>query len=69
MTAGLFIARRRHERPPLKPYLIVALVSVIGAWLGNLGGGPAAVAFYIAGAFLALHIASEPFREGPDEKR
>lgn len=66
-TAALFLLRRRHESPPLTPYLLIGFVSVVGDWLGNRGGGVAAVAFLIAGAFLMLHLASEPFREGPDE--
>lgn len=68
-AAGLFIVRSRHENPPLAPYLVIALVSIIGAWLGNNGGGPAAVTLMVASAFLALHLASEPFREDPEEHR
>lgn len=67
MTAALFVARLRHERPALKPYAVVALVAAIGGWFGNHGGGVAAVAFLIAGAFLLLHLASEPYREKPGD--
>lgn len=62
-TAGLFFARYRHENPPLAPYLVVSLICAVGNWLGNHGGGVAAVALLIAGAFCTLHLASEPYRE------
>ncbi|MEM8770094.1 MAG: XrtV sorting system accessory protein [Pseudomonadota bacterium] len=66
-TASLFFLRFRHENPPLAPYLLVSLVAAVGNWLGNHGGGLAAVALLIAGAFLTLHLASEPYREDPKE--
>lgn len=67
-TAALFLVRFRHEDPPLAPYLVVALVCAVGNWLGNNGGGVAAVALLVAGAFLTLHLASEPYREDPEEQ-
>ncbi|NOX95585.1 MAG: hypothetical protein GXP04_10980 [Alphaproteobacteria bacterium] len=66
-TVGLFIMRARHESPPIIPYLLVVAVSVVGGWLGNHGGGIAAVALLIAGSFLTLHLASLPFGEEPEE--
>nr|WP_133162207.1 XrtV sorting system accessory protein [Marinicaulis flavus] len=66
-TAGLFLLRIRHERPPLAPYLVVALVCLVGAWLGNHGGGVAAVALLIAASFLTLHLASQPYSEDSEE--
>lgn len=68
-TIGLYILRLRHERPPLTPYALVCAVCMVGAWLGNNGGGWAAVALLIAGAFLTLHLASEPYREDAEEQR
>ncbi|MHA7870715.1 MAG: XrtV sorting system accessory protein [Hyphococcus sp.] len=62
----LFASRRRRETPPLAPYLLISLVSIVGNWLGNHGGGPAAVGLLMAGSFLALHLAGEPFREEPE---
>jgi len=68
-TAGLFFLRFRHEDPPLTPYLLVCLVCAVGNWLGNNGGGAAAVALLIAGSFLTLHLASQPYREDGEERR
>ena len=68
-TAGLFFLRFRHEDPPLAPYLVVSLVAAVGNWLGNNGGGMAAIALLVAGAFLTLHLASEPYREDSSEPR
>ena len=65
---GLFILRRRHEEQRLAPYLTVCLVSVVGGFLGNHGGGLAAVALLIAGAFLTLHLASEPYGDNAEER-
>ena len=67
-TVGLFVLRIRHEAPPLAPYLLIALVCIVGNWLGNHGGGVAAVALLIAAAFLTLHLASEPYREDTEEQ-
>jgi len=66
-TAGLFIVRFRHEDPSITPYILIASVAAVGNWLGNNGGGPAAVALLIAGSFLTLHLASQPYREDPEE--
>ena len=67
-TAGLFFLRFRHENPPLGPYVLVALVCAVGNWLGNHGGGAAAVGLLIGGAFFTLHLASEPYREDSGEE-
>ncbi len=66
-TAGLFALRFRHEDPPITPYLLIALTCAVGNWLGNMGGGLAAIALLIAGSFLTLHLASEPYREKTDD--
>lgn len=68
-AAALFFLRFRHENPPLAPYALVSLVAAVGNWLGNHGGGAAAVALLIGGAFLTLHLASEPYRENREEGR
>ena len=66
-TAGLLLLRIRHERPTLTPYLVVFHISIVGGWLGNNGGGLAAVTLLVAGSFLTLHIASQPYAESPEE--
>ncbi|WP_425410678.1 XrtV sorting system accessory protein [Hyphococcus sp.] len=66
-ATGLFVVRIRYEDPPPAPYLLIALVAIVGAWLGNNGGGPAAVALMMASAFLALQIASQPLDTSPDD--
>jgi len=65
---GLFALRRRHERPQLMPYLVVAHIAIVGGWLGNHGGGLAAVALLTAASFLTLHVASQPYPETPEER-
>lgn len=66
-TAGLFLLRYRHEDPPLAPYLVITLVCIVGNWLGNHGGGAPAVGLLVAAAFLTLHLASQPYREDPEQ--
>lgn len=68
-AAGLYLVRIRHERPSLAPYLVLCHVSIVGAWLGNNGGGLAAVALLIAGSFLTLHLAGMPYKDDPEEGR
>ena len=62
-TVSLYALRLQHEQPPASTYILITLVAIVGAWLGNNGGGVAAVALLIAASFLLLHLASEPFRE------
>ena len=70
-ATALFVVRSRHENPPLAPYVLVSLVAAVGNWLGNHADGHisslAAVAFLMAGAFLTLHLASEPYRDDREE--
>lgn len=71
-AASLFFLRLRHEDPPLWPYLLVSLVAAMGNWLGNEATGAisaaGAIGLLIAGAFLTLHLAGEPYREDLDER-
>jgi len=62
-AVSLFFLRFRHEDPPLAPYILISLICAVGNWLGNHGGGVAAVALLAAASFLLLHLASEPYRE------
>lgn len=67
-AVGLFLLRLRHEMPHVLPYLTIALIGLVGNWLGNQGGGVAAVALLMSGAFLMLHLAGEPYREPTGHK-
>lgn len=62
--AGLFFLRFRHEDPPLAPYVAISLACAAANWLGEEGAPLIAVALLIGGAFLLLHLASQPY---PDE--
>lgn len=62
-TAAMFILRARREDPPVAPYVVIALSSGAGMWLGDSGSALFAVCILIAGAFLLLHLASLPYRE------
>lgn len=62
-TAGIFFYRFRSENPPLAPYMLISLVCAVANWLGNNGGGVAAVLLLIAGSFYLLHIAGAPYAE------
>ena len=64
--ACLFLLRMRHEKPRYPAYIVIFLVCSVGAWLGNNGGGVAAVAILISAYFFLLHLASEPYAENPD---
>lgn len=67
-TAGLFFLRFRHENPPLAPYLAVCLACAVGNYLGNNGQAAVAISMLVTGAFLALHLAGEPYRDEPEEQ-
>lgn len=71
-AAGMFFLRLRHEDPPLAPYVLIALACAAGNWLGEDGSPAAGVGLLIAGAFLLLHIASQPYPDetsGPADRR
>ena len=67
-AAGLFFLRFKHEYPPLAPYILISLVCAVGNWLGNHGGGIAAVALLSAASFFLLHLAGEPYRENTEDQ-
>lgn len=62
-TAAMFFYRFRSENPPLAPYMLISLVCAVSNWLGNHGGGVAAVALLVAASFYLLHLAGEPYQE------
>lgn len=68
-TAAMFIVRVRREDPPVAPYVLIALSSGAGMWLGEAGAALFAVCILIAGAFLLLHLASLPYREDGERGR
>lgn len=60
-TAAMYLLRARFEAPTLLPYLLILLASFAGGWLSEFGAPALAVAMFIAGAFLLLHVASQPY--------
>lgn len=68
-TACIFALRFRHETTSIAPYALVAIVCAVGDWLGNHGGGAAAVGLLIGASFLLLHLASLPYRDDAEEGR
>lgn len=62
-TAGMYFLRSRHESPTLLPYLLILWASVAGDWLAAHALASLAVCILIAGAFLLLHIVSQPYAE------
>ncbi|WP_411816954.1 XrtV sorting system accessory protein [Hyphococcus sp. DH-69] len=67
-AASLFINRMRHENPPLLPYLVIAWVCIVANWFDDNGSDLPAIVLLISGAFLVLHLASEPYREETDDQ-
>lgn len=67
-TAAMFFFRFRSENPPLAPYMLISLVCAVSNWLGNHGGGVAAVALLVAASFYLLHLASEPYQDEAEIK-
>lgn len=70
-TASIYLLRLRNEAPTLLPYLLILLASFAGGWLSELGAPALAVAMFVAGSFLLLHIVSLPYggRDGAEGQR
>lgn len=62
VSLGLFFVRYVRQDPPIAPYLIIACVCAVGNWLGDLGGGWAAMALLVAASFLFLSCLIAPHR-------
>lgn len=62
-AVGMYFLRARHESPTLLPFLLILWASVAGDWLAAQGLAALAVCMLIAGAFLLLHIVSQPYTE------
>ena len=50
----LFVTRFVTQDPPVYPYLIIALTCLVMNWLGEAGGGIAALGLMVAASFSFL---------------
>jgi hypothetical protein len=57
----VFVVRYVRQDPPIMPYLVIACVCAVGNWLGDLGGGWAAMALLVAASFLFLSLLLAPY--------
>lgn len=62
VSLSVFFIRYVRQDPPVTPYLVIACVCAVGNWLGNAGGGHAALALLIAATFLFLGCVFTPYR-------
>ncbi|MGE0408838.1 MAG: XrtV sorting system accessory protein [Amphiplicatus sp.] len=58
----VFVIRYVRQDPPIVPYLVIACVCAVGNWLGEMGGGWAAMSLLIAASFLFLSCLLAPHR-------
>lgn len=59
----VFVIRYVRQDPPIMPYLVIACVCAVGNWLGEKGGGWAAMSLLVAASFLFLACLLAPYRE------
>jgi hypothetical protein len=57
----VFVVRYVRQDPPIMPYLVIACVCAVGNWLGDLGGGWAAMSLLVAASFLFLSLLLAPY--------
>ncbi|MEE2692104.1 MAG: hypothetical protein VX640_11250 [Pseudomonadota bacterium] len=62
ISLTVFFVRYIRQDPPIMPYLVIACVCAIGNWLGDNGGGWAAIALLTAASFLFLSLLFRPTR-------
>jgi hypothetical protein len=62
ISLAVFIVRYIRQDPPIMPYLVIACVCAVGNWLGEMGGGWAAMSLLIAASFLFLSCLMMPQR-------
>lgn len=62
VSLSVFFIRYVKQNPPIMPYLVIACVCAVGNWLGNAGGGLAALALLVAASFLFLACVLHPYR-------
>jgi hypothetical protein len=63
ISLTVFVIRFIRQDPPIMPYLVIALVCAVGNWLGDLGGGWAAMSLLVAASFLFLSLLLHPMRQ------
>jgi len=73
LSLGCFVVRYVKQDPPITPYLVIACVCAVGNWLGDNGGGWAAIALMTAASFPFLSCVLAPMRdqlrEGAEARR
>jgi hypothetical protein len=62
VSLTVFIVRYVRQDPPIMPYLVIACVCAVGNWLGDKGGGWAAMSLLVAASFLFLGCFLAPYR-------
>ncbi len=62
ISLSVFVVRYIRQDPPIMPYLVIACVCAVGNWLGDAGGGWAAMALLVAASFLFLGCLLSPWR-------
>jgi energy-coupling factor transporter transmembrane protein EcfT len=61
LSLVVFVVRYVRQDPPIMPYLVIACVCAVGNWLGDLGGGWAAMSLLVAASFLFLSLLLAPY--------
>lgn len=67
VSLSVFFIRYVKQDPPIMPYLLIACVCAVGNWLGEAGGGEAALMLLIAASFLFLALVLTPYRSKLEE--
>ena len=67
VSLSVFFIRYVSQDPPITPYLLIACVCGVGNWLGDSGGGDAALMLLIAASFLFLALVLTPYRSKLEE--
>lgn len=67
VSLSVFFIRYVKQDPPIIPYLLIAIVCAVGNWLGDSGGGDAALMLLIAASFLFLALVLTPYRSKVEE--
>lgn len=67
VSLSVFFIRYVKQDPPIMPYLLIACVCAVGNWLGEAGGGEAALMLLVAASFLFLALVLTPYRSKLEE--